>query len=83
MADYYNFQQLGQMLGIPVATIADLQRRGLLQITVKNGREFLSCQQAYRLRVAIRRARKDKMELSEAFSKVEERWQAHSGGVKG
>lgn len=82
MADYYNFQQLTQMLGITEATIIDLQKKGLLQFTVKNGRSFLSSQQAYLLRVALRRARKDKIELLEALSKVEERWLAQSAALK-
>jgi hypothetical protein len=82
MADYYNFQQLAQMLGISEATIVDLQKKGLLQFTVKNGRSFLSSQQTYLLRVALRRARKDKIELVEALSKVEERWLAQSAALK-
>jgi hypothetical protein len=82
MADYYNFQQLAQMLGISEATIVDLQKKGLLQFTVKNGRSFLSSQQTYLLRVALRRAHKDKIELVEALSKVEERWLAQSHALK-
>ncbi len=82
MADYYNFQQLSQMLGITETTIIDLQKKGLLQFTVKNGRAFLSSQQAYRLRVAVRRAHKDKIELFEALSRVEERWLAQSSAQK-
>jgi hypothetical protein len=54
----------------------------LLQFTVKNGRSFLSSQQAYLLRVALRRARKEKIDLLEALSKVEERWLAQSGALK-
>ena len=82
MADYYNFQQLAQMLGISEATIVDLQKKGLLQFTVKNGRSFLSSQQTYLLRVALRRAHKDKIELVEALSKVEQRWLAQSHALK-
>ena len=79
MADYYNFQQLTQMCGIPEVTIAELQRKGLLQPTVKNGRPFFSSQQAYRLRAAVRRAHKDKIELVEAYARMEEAWLAHTG----
>lgn len=46
--------------------------------TVKDGRSFLSSQQLYRLRVAIRWARKEKNDLNEAFQKVEEHWLAKS-----
>ena len=82
MADYYNFQQLAQMLGISEGTMVDLQEKGLLQFTVKNGRSFLSSQQTYLLRVALRRAHRDKIELVEALSKVEERWLAQSAALK-
>ncbi len=82
MPDYYNSQQLAQMLGITEATITDLQLKGLLQPTIKDGRWFLSSQQTYRLRAAIRWARKDKIDLLEAFAKVEERWLAQSTSLK-
>jgi hypothetical protein len=82
MADYYNFQQLAQMLGIAGSRITELQERGFLQPTVKNGISFFSSQQVYRLRVAVRRAHKDKIDLSEAFAKVEECWLAQSGALK-
>jgi DNA-binding transcriptional MerR regulator len=82
MADYYTPQQLAHQLGIPEATIEELQTKGLLQPAVKDGRSFLSSQQAYRLRAAIRWARKDKIDLQEAFAKVEERWLAQTRGLK-
>lgn len=82
MADYYNSQQLAQMLGIAEATITDLQRKGLLEPTVKDGRWFLSSQQAYRLRAAVRWARKHKIDLPEAFARVEERWLAQTSALK-
>jgi DNA-binding transcriptional MerR regulator len=82
MPDYYTSQQLAQTLGIAEATITELQRKGLLQPTVKDGKSFLSSQQAYRLRAAVRWARKDKIDLQEAFAKVEERWLAQSSGLK-
>jgi hypothetical protein len=82
MADYYNFQQLTQTLGISEARIKELQEKGLLQPTIKNGRSFLSSQQAYRLRVAVRWANKNKIDLVEAFAKVEERWVAHANTPK-
>jgi hypothetical protein len=82
MPDYYNSQQLARTLGIAEASITELQRKGLLQPTVKDGRSFLSSQQAYLLRAAVRWARKDKIDLQEAFAKVEERWLAQSGAPK-
>jgi DNA-binding transcriptional MerR regulator len=82
MPDYYNSQQLAQMLGIAEVSITELQRKGLLQPTVKDGRSFLSSQQAYRLRAAVRWARKDKIDLQEAFAKVEERWLAQTSALK-
>jgi hypothetical protein len=77
MPDYYTAQQLAQTLGIAEATIIELQTKGLLQPTVKDGRSFISSRQAHCLRVAVRWARKDKMSLQEAFACVEERWLAH------
>jgi hypothetical protein len=82
MPDYYTSQQLAQTWGIAEATITELQRKGLLQPTVKDGKSFLSSQQAYRLRAAVRWARKDKIDLQEAFAKVEERWLAQTSGLK-
>ena len=82
MADYFNFQQLAQMLGIAEASITELQRKGFLQPTVKNGRSFFSSQQAFRLRVALRWANKNKTDLLEAFARVEERWIAHASTLK-
>lgn len=77
MPDYYSSQQLAQVLGIAEAAITELQKKGLLQPTVKDGRSFFSVRQAHCLRVAIRWARKDKVDLQEAFARVEERWLAH------
>lgn len=82
MADYYTVQQLAQVLGIAEATLAELQTKGLLQPTVKDGRFFFSSRQAHCLRAAIRWARKDKMDLQEAFAKVEERWLAQTSAMK-
>ncbi|MGB9464112.1 MAG: MerR family transcriptional regulator [Candidatus Acidiferrum sp.] len=82
MADYYTVQQLAQVLGIAEATLAELQTKGLLQPTVKDGRSFFSSRQAHCLRAAIRWARKDKMDLQEAFAKVEERWLAQTSAMK-
>lgn len=82
MADYYNIQQLAQMLGIPEATISELQNKGLLQPTIKDGRSFLTSQQAHRLGTAVRWARRDKIDLQKAFAKVEERWLAHTTGLR-
>jgi len=82
MADYYNIQQVAQILGIDENSVSELQDKGLLQTTVKDGRSFLSSQQARRLRTAVRWARRDKMDLQEAFTKVEERWIARNSASK-
>jgi DNA-binding transcriptional MerR regulator len=78
MADYYNFQQVAQACGISETALTQLQGKGLLEPTVKGGRSFLSSQQVYRLRVAVRHARKDKIDLQEALKRVEERWSAQT-----
>jgi DNA-binding transcriptional MerR regulator len=80
--DYYTTQQLAQTLGIAEATIAELQTKGLLQPTLKDGRHFFSAQQAHCLRAAIRWASKDKINLQKAFACVEERWLAHTSAPK-
>jgi hypothetical protein len=82
MPDHYTSQQLAQTLGIEEATITTLQAKGLLQLTVKDGRSLFSSCQAHCLRAALRRARKDKIDLQEAFAKVEERWLAHTSATK-
>ena len=78
MSDFYSSQQLAQTLGIAEATIAELQAKGLLQPTVKDRRFFFSSRQAHCLRAAVRWARRDKIDLQEAFACVEERWLAHT-----
>lgn len=78
MADYYNFEQVIQICGVPETTLSELQRNGFLEPTVRSGRSFLSSQQVYRLRVAIRHARKDKIDLQEALKRVEARWLAQT-----
>jgi DNA-binding transcriptional MerR regulator len=83
MADYYNSQQLAQMLGITEGTITELETKGLLQPAVKDGRTYFSSRQAYCLRAAVRLARKNKIDLQEAFARVEERWLAHASAMKG
>jgi len=80
--DYCTSQQLAQTLGIAEATITELQTKGLLQPTVKDGRSFFSAQQAHCLRAAVRWARKDKIDLQKAFACVEERWLAHTSAPK-
>jgi len=82
MADYYTFQQATRTLGITEAKITELQRKGVLLPTVKDGRSFLSSQQVHRLRVAVRWARKEKIDLREALAKVEEHWLARSSARK-
>ena len=82
MSDDYTSQQAAQTLGITEATIMELQRKGLLQSTEKDGRSFLSSQQVYRFRVADRCARKGKIDLQEALKKVEEHWLAKSSARK-
>ena len=82
MPDYYSSQQLAQTLGITEAAITELQTKGLLQPTVKDGRSFFSARQAYCLRAAIRCARKYKIDLQGAFACVEERWLAHTSAPR-
>lgn len=82
MPDYYSSQQLAQSLGIAEAAITELQTKGLLEPTVKDGRSFFSARQAHCLRAAVRWARKDKIDLQEAFVRVEERWLAHTSAPK-
>ena len=82
MPDYYTSQQLAQTLGIAETTIIELQEKGLLQPTVKDGRSFFSSRQAHCLRAAIRWARKDKINLQEAFTCIEARWLAHTTASK-
>ena len=76
MPDYYTSQQLAQTLGIAEAAIAELQTKGFLQPTIKDGRSFFSARQAHCLRAAVRWARRDKIDLQKAFACVEERWLA-------
>ncbi len=82
MADYYTSEQLAQSLGIPEDAIAELQTNGLLRPTVKDGRSFFSSRQLHCLRAAIRWARKDSIDLHEAFARVEERWLAHTSAPR-
>jgi DNA-binding transcriptional MerR regulator len=82
VADYCTFQQLAQTLGIAETSIRELQAKGLLQPTVKNGRTYFSSQQAYRLRAAVRQAHRDRIDFEEAFAKVEERWLAYVSSTK-
>ena len=82
MADYYTPQQLAQRLGITELAIGELTAEGLVQATVKNGQTFFSSQQAYRLQMAIRWARREKVELKKALACVEERWLARNAVLK-
>ncbi len=82
MADYYTALQLAQMLGLTETRIAELQYKGLLQPTVKDGRSYFSSRQAHCLRVAMRWARRDKITLEDAFIRAEERWLAHVNAMK-
>jgi DNA-binding transcriptional MerR regulator len=82
MPDYYTSQQFAQVLGIAEATITALQTKGLLQPTVKDSRSFFSSRQAHCLRAALRWARKDEIDLQEAFARVGERWLAHKSTTK-
>ena len=82
MPDYYTSQQLAQTLGIAESTIIELQKKDLLQPAVKDGRSFLSSRQAHCLRAAVRWARNDKIDLHEAFIRVEARWLAHTTASK-
>ncbi len=78
MADYYNIQQVAQKCGIAESTIAQLESKGLLEPTIKKGMAFLSSQQVYRLRIAVQRAKKERIDLQEALARVEQRWLAQA-----
>ena len=78
----YNSRQLAQTLGIPDTAIAELQAKGLLEPTIKDGRSYFSSQQARRLGVAVRWARKDGIDIEEALACVEERWLARTRALK-
>jgi hypothetical protein len=82
MLDCYISQQFTQTLGIAETTSTALQANGLLQPTVKDGRSFFSFRQAHCVRAALRWARKDKIDLQEAFARLEERWLAHTSATK-
>jgi len=82
MPDYYTLQQLAQTLGIAETNIIELQEKGLLQPKVKEGKPFFSARQAHCLRAALRWAHKDKIDLQEAFARVEARWLAHTSAPK-
>lgn len=73
MADYYPPEQLVLKLGITQAELAELEAKGLLWATVKNGRRFYSSRQAYRLQAALQVARKENLTLEEAFEQVASR----------
>lgn len=83
MPDYYSSQKLAQTLGIAESAIAELQAKGLLRPTVKDGRAFFSSRQAHCLRAAVRWSRRDRIDLNEAFACVEQRWLAHTSAMKG
>jgi DNA-binding transcriptional MerR regulator len=72
VADYYNPEQLAQKLGVAEDVLAELESKGLLQPKVKHGMRFFSSRQAHDLRVALRLAQKRKMNLENAFARVEE-----------
>lgn len=67
----------------PETTLSELQRNGFLEPTVRRGRSFLSSQQVYRLRVAVRLARKDKIDLQDALKRVKARWLAQTTAFEG
>lgn len=76
MSDYYTPAQLAQRVRVSEAEIRNLQQKGLLQATVKNGKTFYSSQQAYRLQAAVRWAKRDSVQLEKALSQVEDLWLA-------
>jgi len=82
MPDYYTVQQSAQTLGIAEAAITELQAKGLLQPTAKDGGSYFTSRQAHCLRAAVRWSRKGKMDLHEAFACVEQRWLAHTSAMK-
>jgi len=76
LADYYASRQLAQSVDVEESIITNLEAKGVLQPTVKNGKKFFSSRQAYLLRAALRLAHKDKIALEAAFVRLEERWLA-------
>jgi len=82
MPDYYTPQQLARKLDIAESTIAELQTKGFLEPTIKDGRFYFSSRQAYRLHAAVRWACKDKIDLQEAVARVEKRWLAQTSAPK-
>jgi DNA-binding transcriptional MerR regulator len=71
MADYYTPAQLSLKLGIGEAQITELESKGLLHPKLKDGRRFYSSHQAYELHLALRLARKQKLNLEKALARVE------------
>jgi len=72
MADYYTPTQLALKVGISEAQIAELESKGLLQPSLKDGRRFFSSRQAHDLQVALRLARKQRVSLEQAFLRIED-----------
>lgn len=74
MADYYIPAQLALKIGISEAQIAELELKGFLHPSLKNGRRFFSSREAHDLdlQVALRLARKQRISLERAFARVEE-----------
>jgi DNA-binding transcriptional MerR regulator len=71
MADYYAPAQLAVKLGISESQIAELESKGFLHPKLKDGRRFYSSHQAYELHLALRLARKQKLNLEKALARVE------------
>jgi DNA-binding transcriptional MerR regulator len=72
VADYYTPAQLALRIGISETEIWEIESKGLIQPELKNGRRFFSSRQAHDLQVALRLARKQKLNLEKAFAKIEE-----------
>jgi DNA-binding transcriptional MerR regulator len=72
VADYYTPAQLALKFGISEAQIAELESEGFLHPKPKDGRRFFSSRQAHDLQVALRLARKQKISLEQAFTRVED-----------
>lgn len=70
MTDFYTAEQLVVSLGLTSSQISDLVAQCLLQPVTKNGRQFHSAREVYRLKAAIKLSRKRKIALEDAFAQV-------------
>jgi hypothetical protein len=73
MADFYTTEQLSIELGLNEVQITELVANSVLQPATKNGLQFYSAREVYRLRAAVKLARKRKITLEEAMTQLSAR----------